>query len=575
MVEKFRVEPEVDGFDKSMRGIRRWFAGGGIITCVRLATWCLIAGLGVTIASDLHHVRRKFEKDKEDDTGDVTDGLRSSSDDERGPSSPKTECWSRKRSSFQNMDQRMNVGSNEYFDHAISDCQQLIAKFQTEYGIPGLSVAVSVDGNKVWAEGIGFADVENRVPCTADTVMRIASISKPITMSILAKLMEAGKIDIDKPVQQYVTSWPQKTFQGKNVDITIRQLVSHRSGVRHYEKDPEKVKDEFEKIDRQIRPKKQRENPTIDALQKQKDEFAQSEMKNQRYFDSLEKSVDLFRNDPLIFEPGTRFLYSTPAWTLVSAAIEETSGIKITKLFELLFKQLGMNETYLDENSPIINNRSRYYDRAKNGVLKNSAYVDNSYKWAAGGLLSTAGDLVQFGNVMMYSYQNRHDSKTSSESRDEKSKIKFPSKDSGYNEQSHDLSFLYAQSSDRAGFLHASTMDQLWAPVDGTASYWDKDTYFGLGWVIVPYIRKFGNGKFHRFCTFHTGAAMGASSLLLCLPEADLDNPAVGSTSGTATYPKGVVVAILANMSHIGMSKIAHEIAKNFDEAKSIRNQSI
>lgn len=50
-----------------------------------------------------------------------------------------------------------------------------------ERGIPGVSIAVSVDGKTVWSEGFGFADVENRVLCTSKTVMRIASISKPLT----------------------------------------------------------------------------------------------------------------------------------------------------------------------------------------------------------------------------------------------------------------------------------------------------------------------------------------------------------------------------------------------------------
>ena len=67
--------------------------------------------------------------------------------------------------------------------------------------------------------GLGYADVENRVPCKADTVMRIASISKSITMTAVAKAMEKGDLDLDKPVQFYVPQFPEKTVNGEKVGI--------------------------------------------------------------------------------------------------------------------------------------------------------------------------------------------------------------------------------------------------------------------------------------------------------------------------------------------------------------------
>ena len=76
-----------------------------------------------------------------------------------------------------------------------------------------------MDGKSVWSEGLGYADVENRVPCTAKSVMRIASISKSITMATVAKLWESGKLDLDKPVQDYVSSFPEKKFENEKVNI--------------------------------------------------------------------------------------------------------------------------------------------------------------------------------------------------------------------------------------------------------------------------------------------------------------------------------------------------------------------
>lgn len=66
-----------------------------------------------------------------------------------------------------------------------------------------------------------MADVENGIPCTPLTVMRIASISKPLTMAAVAKLWEEKKLDLDQPIQYYVPSWPEKYFDGEKVRFTI------------------------------------------------------------------------------------------------------------------------------------------------------------------------------------------------------------------------------------------------------------------------------------------------------------------------------------------------------------------
>ena len=78
-------------------------------------------------------------------------------------------------------------------------------------------MAVSVDGKIIHQVGFGYSDVENQVLALPNTVMRIASISKPITMAAAAKLMDQGKLDIDKPVQHYVPHWPRKSVDGEQV----------------------------------------------------------------------------------------------------------------------------------------------------------------------------------------------------------------------------------------------------------------------------------------------------------------------------------------------------------------------
>lgn len=76
--------------------------------------------------------------------------------------------------------------------------------------------------------GIGYADLENRVPCTSETVMRIASVCKPLTSAAAARLCEEGKLDLDVPVQKYVPEFPQKQFDGHDVsNESAKMTCSH------------------------------------------------------------------------------------------------------------------------------------------------------------------------------------------------------------------------------------------------------------------------------------------------------------------------------------------------------------
>ena len=79
----------------------------------------------------------------------------------------------------------------------------LVTSFVSDHHVPGLSVAVINRGHVILTHGYGLADVENSVPATADTVYRIASMSKSITATAAMKLVEAGKLDLDVPIQKY------------------------------------------------------------------------------------------------------------------------------------------------------------------------------------------------------------------------------------------------------------------------------------------------------------------------------------------------------------------------------------
>jgi serine beta-lactamase-like protein LACTB, mitochondrial len=89
-------------------------------------------------------------------------------------------------------------------------------------GIPGLALAVAVNGRLVYAQGFGYADLQERVPAWPTTRFRIGSISKPLTAVALMQLVKQGRVDLDAPVQRYVPSFPDK-----GTKITPRLLAGH------------------------------------------------------------------------------------------------------------------------------------------------------------------------------------------------------------------------------------------------------------------------------------------------------------------------------------------------------------
>uniref|UniRef100_A0A8C5P9Q9 Tropomyosin 1 n=1 Tax=Leptobrachium leishanense TaxID=445787 RepID=A0A8C5P9Q9_9ANUR len=259
-------------------------------------------------------------------------------------------------------------------------------------------------------EGFGFADVENRVPCTPESIMRVASISKSFTMAAIAKLWEEGRLDLDVPVQKYVPEFPEKEFEGEKVTLTTRLLVSHLSGIRHYEKDIQKIRKRLSKktldpgapatppdTDAEkapcTKPDDTTKEPSVTGERKNRD-MDLEEFYFKDKFSSVIEALELFKNDPLVFKPGTQFLYSTHAWTLLSAIVERASGKRFLEYMQQIFRELGMNSTLPEEHEPIIYNRARFYSINNKKRLVNTPYVDNSCKWAGGGFLST--DLIYY-----------------------------------------------------------------------------------------------------------------------------------------------------------------------------------
>ena len=333
---------------------------------------------------------------------------------------------------------------------AVDQARDVIQASMRESGAPGVSVAVAVDGRVVWAEGFGWADVENRVAVAAQTRFRIASISKALTAGAVGKLVEAGRLDLDAPVQRYVPSFPEKP-EGA---VTTRLLGGHLAGIRHYR---------------------------------------DMEFASRTHYDDVVDALEIFAADPLQTPPGEAYAYSTYGWNLISAVVQGASGTRfLTYMRDQVLKPLGMDDTVAEHADSIIHDRGRQYQRGRDGRLVNAPWVDNSNKWAGGGYLSTASDLVRYGSAYLG---------------DE--------------------------------FLRPETVELLFASQKTTAG---EVTNYGIGWFSGD-----RDGVHH---VWHTGGAVGGSTMLLIRPDA------------------GVVVAVLTNIEGGRPTAPAFDIAGIFAAAR-------
>jgi CubicO group peptidase (beta-lactamase class C family) len=238
------------------------------------------------------------------------------------------------------------------YSDTIQAYERFVAERMAYDRIPGLSVGFIKDDIR-WARGFGWADIENNVPATAESAYRLASITKTVTALAVLELVEAGKIDLDTPVQRHVPYFPRKKWP-----VTVRQLLGHIGGISHY-----------------------------------KNDGAESHIKEPK---NTREALAIFQDFDLVAEPGTRYNYSTYGYNLLGAVIEGASGLSYGEFIKShVFDPLEMSDTELDDPLKIIPNRVRGY-QLSHGELKNSEYVNVSSRFAGGGLRSTVVDLLNY-----------------------------------------------------------------------------------------------------------------------------------------------------------------------------------
>lgn len=332
------------------------------------------------------------------------------------------------------------------FAGAIAKARAFIRDTMRALGAPGASITVIRGGRIVWSEGFGFADLEQRVPVSPLTRFRVGSVSKALTSVSIGRLVERGKLDLDSPIQRYLPDFPAKRWP-----ITTRQLAGHLAGVRHYNRDEENFV--------------------------------------ARHYATVTEALDVFKNDSLLFEPGTRFGYSSYGWNLISAVLEAAAGEPYLSMMQReVFDAAELRRTGADQIDSIVPGRARWYTRGRNGGgIINAGFTDNSYKWAGGGFLSTTDDLAEFGDALM-----------------------------------------------RGRLLKPETVKLLWTSQktrDG------KETAYGIGWGVE-------RDKAGRRMISHGGGSVGGTAYLLIYPDDDLivavlvnsDSTFVGATPTIAEF---------------------------------------
>ena len=228
--------------------------------------------------------------------------------------------------------------------------------------LPSLSITISKDEKTIFQKAYGFSDFENSVPASTQSVYRVGSVSKTMTAVIIMSLFERGLLNLDDPIQKYCPNFPEK-----KAPVTIKQLLSHQSGIRNYSN--EHFMEEYYSIT--------------------------------RYTTSCD-ATSVFKNDTLMAVPGSRYLYTSYGYVLLGCLIENITGLTYEEaLQKYVLDPAGMRQTTLDYPENLIPFRVKPYEKNKDGSLKNAQPVDLSNKFPAGGILSTSADMVRFGNALL------------------------------------------------------------------------------------------------------------------------------------------------------------------------------
>jgi len=215
---------------------------------------------------------------------------------------------------------------------------------------PGITALVAIDGNIIYHKAFGMANLELDVKMQPDMIFEIGSITKQFTAVAILMLLEQGKLDLDDDITKFIEDYPTHGHH-----ISIHHLLTHTSGIRSYTS-----MESWAPVWRK--------------------DFEPKEL------------IDFFKNEPMDFAPGEKWLYNNSAYFILGYIIELASGQTYEQFIEdNIFEALGMRSSLYGSNSKII--KKRAYGYQKNEEYINAEYLSLSQPYAAGSLMSTVEDL--------------------------------------------------------------------------------------------------------------------------------------------------------------------------------------
>lgn len=226
---------------------------------------------------------------------------------------------------------------------------------------PSIAVAVARNGEIIWEEAFGFADVEREVAATPQTKYSLASISKPITATALMTLVESGKVRLDRPIEDYLGGARLTGYAGKTSKATVRRVAAHVSGLPlHYQF--------FLDGEPYVRP------PMAETIR---------------------------RYGILVTRPGKKFQYANLGYGLIEYAIEQVSGKSYAEYVgDNVFAPLGMEHSDIPTKADPGRHRAvRYRDG------KPLPFYDFDHRGGSA-VFASAHDLVRFGMLHLKTPQS-------------------------------------------------------------------------------------------------------------------------------------------------------------------------
>ena len=216
-------------------------------------------------------------------------------------------------------------------------------------------VLASENGKVIYEKAFGMANADYKIPNQLNTRIGIASITKPMTVVILNRLVESGKISLDDKLSKYIPDFP-------NGDkITIGILKNHRSGIPH-----------------RVMP------PELETVSYTSTEF-----------------IEKVKQAKLAFEPGAQRLYSSAGFAVLARVLEVASRKSYAQLLqEYVFVHADMKDSLDFNGEMIMERRAQDYLLDAKGVI-NAPLKDYSFLVGGGSVFSTARDVYKFGEAVL------------------------------------------------------------------------------------------------------------------------------------------------------------------------------